>query len=215
MRMKSGAALAGIAILAACSGQANEAEAQPSESAGTETAASGAQAAGLEAILTTEDAENCNFLTDAGRTMLLEDSFRFEDEMELEPISNPQFEVEGVTVYPSVILPHPGEDRYTIYVGLRGNWLGLPVDAVSYKFLPRTDMPTAMRVHFEAPVEAVTAALAEAGYPVNADGSMRRTTLGEDGVMYDYYGLASFVDAEGNGGSVFECNETGWYEEDL
>lgn len=214
MRVRSSAALAGIAMLAACSGQANEAEAQPSESTGTETAAAEAEPAGLEAILTTDNAENCNFLTDAGRTMLLEDSFGYADEMELEPISNPQFEVEGVTVYPSVILPQPGEDRFTIYVGLAGSWLDLPVDAVSYKFLPRTDMPTAMRVHFEAPVETVAAALDEAGYPVNRDGSMRRTTLGEDGVMYDYYGLVSFIDPDGEG-SVFECNETGWYAEDL
>ena len=214
MQANLGAALAGVMMLAACSAPASEAEAQPSETTGAETDASAPEPANLDAILTTDNAEGCNFLTDAGRTMLLEDSFGYADEMELEPVSNPQFDVEGVTVYPSVILPQPSEDRFTIYVGLAGSWLDLPVDAVSYRFLPRTDMPTAMRVHFEAPVQTVAAALDEAGYPVNRDGSMRRTTLGEDGVMYDYYGLVSFIDPDGEG-SVFECNETGWYEEDL
>lgn len=218
MRMPWGAAAFGVMLLTACSGTAAETDAQPSDAeAGgtdveTETADPGPPA--LDAILATDDATNCNFLTDAGRAMLLEDSFRFADEMEMEPVSNPTFDVEGVTVYPSVILPHPGEDRYTIRVGLDGSWLGLTVDSVAYKFLPRTDYPTALQVRFEEPVETVAAALADAGYPVNRDGSMRRTTLGEDGVMYDYYGLVSFVDSHGEG-SVFECNETGWYEEDL
>lgn len=209
MKTKSGGAAFGLLLLAACSGTAPEAETQPSDAEVGEAVEAAPEPPALDAILTTSDAANCNFLTDAGRTMLLEDSFRFEDEMEVEPISNPTFEVEGVTVYPSVILPHPGEDRYTIYVGFEGSWLDLPVDAVSYKFLPRTDFPTAMRVHFEASVETVAAALADAGYPVNRDGSLRRTQLGEDGVMYDYYGLVSFVESEG-GGSAFECSEQGW-----
>ncbi|MGP1281644.1 MAG: hypothetical protein ACTS1X_01585 [Parasphingopyxis sp.] len=211
MRMPWGAAAFGIMLLTACSETAAGTDAQPSEAdaGGTETAEPGPPA--LDAILATDDAANCNFLTDAGRAMLLEDSFRFADEEEMEPVSNPSFEVAGIAVYPSVILPLPDDDRYTIYVGLAGSWLGLPVDAVSYKFLPRTDMPAAMRVHFEAPVETVAAALADAGYPVNRDGSMRRTALGEDGVMYDYYGLVSFVEPEGEG-SVFECNEAGWDE---
>lgn len=214
MRFTVGAAACCFLVLSACSDGASEADVQTEEVAEEDSAEAESELVSLDAILTTDNAENCNFLTEAGRQMLLEDSFRFEDEMEVELISNEAFEVDGITVYPSVIQPTPEEGRHTIHVGFTGTWLGLPVDGVSYKFMPRTDAPTAMRVHFEAPVETVTAALIDAGYPVNADGSMLRTTLGEDGVMYDYYGLVSFVEEEGEG-SVFECNETGWYEEDL
>ncbi|MGJ8536211.1 MAG: hypothetical protein ACSHW2_03595 [Parasphingopyxis sp.] len=165
--------------------------------------------------MTTDDAANCSLLTEAGQQMLFEESFSYSDEMEMDPVANAPFTVEGLDrqIEPSIILPHPGEDRYEVWINLDGPWLGLTVSAIGYRFLPRTDYPTSVRLYFTEPVDTVASTLAEAGFPVNADGSVKRTVLGEDGAMYDYYGLVSFVEEAGTE-TVFECNEQGWDQGD-
>jgi hypothetical protein len=199
--------------LAACSENKTAADSQSPDPGSDEYAA--ADAPMLGAIFTADDAANCDLLTETGRQMLFEESFSYSDEMEMNPVANAPFTVEGLDrqIEPSIILPHPGEDRYEVWISLDGPWLGLTVSAIGYRFMPRTDYPTSVRLYFTEPVETVASTLAEAGFPVNADGSVKRTVLGEDGAMYDYYGLVSFVEEAGTE-TVFECNEQGWDQGD-
>lgn len=202
--------------LTACSGNTGSADStdtQPVDPLAAEAPADVEPS--LDMLFSTNDAANCGFLTEAGQAMLFEDSYGFAEEDGDGLFAKDPFTVEGLDqqIEPSLILPHPGEERYEVWMALQGTWLDLTVSAIGYRFLPRTDYPMSVRLYFEDPVETVASTLAEAGFPVNPDGSVKRTVLEEGGAMYDYYGLVSFVEREGVA-TVFECNEQGWDQGD-
>jgi hypothetical protein len=200
--------------LTACSGEAGGADtsdAQPVDPLAAEAPADVTPS--LDMLFTADDAANCGFLTEAGRTMLFEDSFSYADADQNDLVASAPFTVEGLDqqIEPSLILPHPGEDRYEVWMALRGTWLGLDVSAIGYRFLPRTDYPMTVRLYLADPVEEAAATLSEAGFPVDPAGGTRRTVIEEGGVMYDYFGLITNVLREGED-TVFECYESGWDE---
>ena len=210
MIRRSAAAVAATILFAACSGGTDEAEAPPEEAAPAEPEAPAP--ADLSVLFTAGNAAGCGWLTEAGEQLVREDSFTYADERQLEPVAAEPFPIPGLeqTAEPRVIAPREGvEDRYEVRIDLDGEWLGLDVEGVGYRFLPRTDYPSTVSLYLADPVEHVAATLAGAGFPVNADGSLRRIVQGEDGAMYDYYGLVSEVFTEG-GETVFHCFETGW-----
>ncbi len=202
-------------FLAACSSGSEPADAQTEDNNTAQESPADAPA-DLSVLFSSVDAANCGFLTEAGRAMVYEDSFGFSDTDQNEPIASEPFAVAGLEqmIEPSLILPNPADERHEIWMSLEGSWLGLSVSAMGYRFMPRSDYPQSVRIYFDEPVETVSAALAAAGFPVNPDGGVHRTMLEEDGAMYDYFGLVSFVGREGVA-TVFECSEQGWDEGDL
>lgn len=214
MKFTTGLIPAFALVVAACSGSADPSDTRDETGSDTQEMTTEAPA-DLSVLFTADDAANCGFLTEAGRTMVYEDSFGFSDPDQNEPVASAPFAVAGLeqTIEPSVILPNPADERHEIWMSLEGSWLGLSVSAIGYRFMPRSDYPQSVRIYFDEPVETVTAALTEAGFPVNPDGGVHRSVLEEGGAMYDYFGLVSFVGREG-AATVFECDEQGWDEGD-
>lgn len=208
----SAAALAATALLAACgsSEPAEEGETAPEAATPVETAEP--EPADLSVLFTADSAADCDWLTDMGERVIREDSFAYADDRRLEPVAAEPFAIPELdqTAEPRLIAPREGvEDRYEVRIDLDGEWLGLDVEGVGYRFLPGTDYPDTVSLYLAEPVEEAARTLAGAGFPVNPDGSVRRTVIEEDGVMYDYFGLVSAVYAE-RGETVFHCTEAGW-----
>lgn len=102
-----------------------------------------------------------------------------------------------------------------VYVDFEGRWNGLEVLGLTRTFIERSDSMNAFGLRFREPVAEVVARLRAAGFPVNADGSMResvkRTVQRRGSDSFETYDGAITKVFRLNGETIFQCDRI--YEE--
>ncbi|MGP1352183.1 MAG: hypothetical protein ACTS1Z_02575 [Parasphingopyxis sp.] len=206
---------AGLAVflalgLAACgdasgASAAEDANGETESTAATESVtADAADLPDLDDFLNFADPRTCEY--SESFTSAMATVFEMNDDPNAAPIAGP-----GSVTIPGIAEPVPtqmarpyadeGSPEVIEYqLDFEGRWLGLHVVGYEDAMIEESCCIWASGIRFDEPVERVTEALIEAGYPVNADGSERETPM-EDAAR------AVTEVRENDGVTVFYCNQ--------
>ncbi|MGP1281888.1 MAG: hypothetical protein ACTS1X_02830 [Parasphingopyxis sp.] len=206
--------IAGIMVvcglgIASCGSASGDAAAQEPDGPATEAAAETASASeaalpDLGDFLNFADPATCEF--SESFTSAMATAFEMNDDPNAAPIAGP-----GSVTIPGIAEPVPtqmarpyadeGTPEYIEYwLDFDGRWLGLHVVGYEDGMLEESCCVWASGIRFDEPVERVTAALIEAGYPVNADGSEREIPIDD--------ATRTVTEVRQNDGvTVFYCNQ--------
>lgn len=206
--------IAGIMVvcglgIASCGSASGDAAAQepdgPATEAATETAsASEVELPDLGDFLNFADPATCEY--SESFTSAMATAFEMNDDPNAAPIAGPgSVAIPGVAepVRTQMARPYADEgspEMIEYRLDFEGRWLGLHVVGYEDAMIEESCCIWASGIRFAEPVERVTAALIDAGFSVNPDGSERETAM-EDSVR------AVTEVRENNGATVFYCNQ--------
>ena len=168
--------------VSACGNETGNAAVQETNETATEESTDLAALPNLDEFLSFAEPESCEFSESFVSAM--DTVFEMNADPNAAPIAGP-----GAVTIPGIAEPVPTQmsrpepeapDYIAYQLDFEGSWLGLHVIGYEDAILEESCCVWASAIRFDEPAERVIAALVEAGYSVNADGSRRETVIDEE-----------------------------------
>lgn len=195
--------------VSACGDASGNAAAQGANGLATEASVETAEAGeadlhDLNDFLNFADPATCEY--SESFTSAMESAFEMNEDPNAAPIAGPgSVSIPGIAEPVATQMSRPYADEGSpevieYHLDFEGRWLGLHVVGYENAMIEESCCIWASGIRFDEPVGRVTAALIDAGYPVNPDGSERETPM--DDAMR---AVTEVQDSEGV--TVFYCNQ--------
>ena len=191
--------------LAACGDASGSIVAEDANGAAdSATGSEAAELTNLDDFLDFADPATCEYSESFASAM--ESVFEMNPDPNAAPIAGPgAVTIPGIAEPVATQMARPYADEGSpevieYHLDFEGRWLGLHVVGYEDAVIEESCCIWASGIRFDESVERVTAALIEAGYPVNADGSERETAMDD--------AMRAVTEVRQNDGiTVFYCNQ--------